>query len=279
MAHDRQVEWMQTTTKTADGTALATWSAGPPEHEAVLLLHGFSLDHTTWGPLASRLVDLGFRVIAPDLRGHGQSALGEHEPTVDRFIGDVREVVDAFGIQRAHLVGHSLGAVVVLAARVDQRLVDSIMTVTSIAGTEQAVQNPVMKLGARFFSSTTGISLLGKRRPGRFMISTWFGKNPSTGDLDWIRHLSASCGRATRSAVANATADVDLRPTFGTAGAPTLVLSGQRDQAVPVKTSRRIGAAIDGAEVHIAEDAGHMLIIEKPDFVSEKLSDWITRHS
>lgn len=273
-----QVTWELVTTTTADGTVLAAWSAGSSDRETVVLLHGFSLDHTTWGPVASLLVDRGFRVIAPDLRGHGRSGLGENEPTLHLLVGDVGEVMEAFEVRRAHLVGHSLGAVVVLAARVDQRLAESIITVTSIAGTEQAVQNSVMKLGARLFSSPLGISLLGKQRPGRLMISTWFGKRPPTTDLDWIRELSASCGRVTRSAVAKATADVDLRPTFGAAGAPTLVLSGERDQAVPVKISKRIGAAIDGAEVHVAEDAGHMVIIEAPDFVAEKLSDWIARH-
>jgi len=273
------MQWNRQLVTTKDGTALAVWTAGSASDEPVVLVHGFSLDHSTWGPVAEALLARGFRVIAPDLRGHGESPLGTAEPTIDRLVGDVRDVVDALESSAVHLAGHSLGAVVGLAARVDRRVAGSVKTVTSIAGTERAVQNPVMKLGARLFSSRLGSSLLDKRRPGRVMISTWFGKNPTQDHLDWIRQLSASCGRATRLAVATATADVDLRSTFSAEGAQTLVLSGARDQAVPAKISMRIAEAIDGAEVYVVEDAGHMVIIEDPEFVVEKLSDWMARYS
>ncbi len=272
------MDWERRTVRADDGAELAVWSAGPNASSSsdapMLLVHGFSLDHTTWRPMAELLVARGVRVVAPDLRGHGESDLGTIPPTLDRMVADLVDVLDDLDVPTVHLVGHSLGAVIALAGRVDSRLGHRLASVTSIAGTEQAVQNPVMKLGARVFSSSLGVSALGRRQPGRLMISTWFGRSPATADLDWIRELSA---RRTRAAITSATGDVDLRPAFDIPGAPTLVICGRRDRAAAPKISERIAAAIDGAELHLIDDAGHMVIIERPPQIADLLTDWISR--
>lgn len=273
------MELARNTVYASDGAELVVWTLGPSAGEPVILVHGFSLDHTTFVPIAKRLADAGYRVVATDLRGHGQSTLGAAPPNVDRLVADLAETVSALELPAAHLVGHSLGAVVVLSARTNDLLSGSIKSVTSIAGTEQSIQNPIMKVGARLFSSRAGIWLLRRKRAGRLMISTWFGKNPSDDDLDWIRELSAACERTTRVAISDATADLDLRPTFRLAGAPSMVVCGRRDKATPPKVSDRIAEAIDDAELHLVVDAGHMVIIEKPDVVVDLLSDWFSRQS
>ena len=258
--------------RTDDGADLAVWVCGEPGGQAVVLLHGFSLDHGTWGPVAGRLVEAGLRVIAPDLRGHGESTLGTDPPTVDRFVSDVLAVVEQSGVTDSHVVGHSLGAVIALAARLDGRIAPA--GVAAISGTEQAVQNPVMRLGARLFGSRFGIWALQRKRSGRLMISTWFGPNASTDQLDWVRLLSASCASTTRAAVTTATADVDLRPSFPVAGPPALVVCGRLDKATPLKVSQSITSKIAGAELAAVDDAGHMVIIEQPDTVARLLIDF-----
>ncbi len=262
----------------SDGAHLATWSHGASGTPAVILIHGFSLDHTTWDPVATVLTESGCQVITTDLRGHGQSTLGSDPPTLGRLVLDLKETMSALDVEEAHMVGHSLGAVIVLAARADGRLQGSIKTVTSLAGTERSVQNPVMKLGARLFSSSLGIALLQRRRPGRIMISTWFGKKPGKEQLDSIRLLSASCPPATRSAVAESMDDVDLRSTFSLSDPPVLVVCGEHDQATPLKVSKRIAAAIPGAELIVMERVGHMAMIEDSPTLSAALVDWISAH-
>jgi len=271
------VDWERKAVHADDGTELAAWSSGAPDGAPIVFVHGFSLDRTTWHPVAEILAGQGFRVITTDIRGHGESALGSAQPTLDRLVDDIADVLAAFDLSAAHLVGHSLGGVIVLSGRVNKRLKGSILSVTSIAGTEQALQNPLMKLGSRLLSSRFGLWLLRRPRSGRAIISTWFAENPATADVDWIRKLSASCERATRSAVTSATSDMDLRPTFPTPGPPTLVISGQGDKATSPKVSKRIAAAIDGAELHLVEDAGHMVIIEKPDIIAELVTSRIQR--
>ncbi len=62
--------------RTDDDAELSVRTVGVDNGESVMLIHGFSLDHTTWEPVAAHLVADGFRVVMPDLRGHGCSTLG-----------------------------------------------------------------------------------------------------------------------------------------------------------------------------------------------------------
>ncbi|MFI5395411.1 MAG: alpha/beta fold hydrolase [Candidatus Binatia bacterium] len=80
----------------------------------VVLLHGFPDSSYLWRHQIPALVGAGFRVIAPDLRGFGQSDKPEavHEYALPVVINDVTGVMDQLGIQRAHVVGHDWGAAV-----------------------------------------------------------------------------------------------------------------------------------------------------------------------
>lgn len=82
--------------------------SGPP----VVLLHGFPDSHALWRHQVPALVDAGYRVIAPDLRGFGDSSQPQE---VDRYgildlVGDVLGIMDSLEVPRAHVVGHDWGA-------------------------------------------------------------------------------------------------------------------------------------------------------------------------
>lgn len=94
---------------TADGTAWVEAGSG----EALVLVHGVGMNHAVWEP---QIVDLAddYRVIAYDLLGHGDSAQAP-EPTILAHLRDqLADLLDALGIESAHLVGHSMGSLVAL---------------------------------------------------------------------------------------------------------------------------------------------------------------------
>ena len=82
------------------------------EGPAVLLLHGFPDSHALWRNQVPALVDAGYRVIAPDLRGFGDSSkpIGVDEYGILSIAGDVVGILDSLGVERAHVVGHDWGA-------------------------------------------------------------------------------------------------------------------------------------------------------------------------
>ena len=95
---------------TGDGVELAVLDQG--EGPAVLLLHGFPDSARLWRHQIPTLVDAGFRVVAPDLRGFGDSdkPADIEAYRVGKSVGDLTSVLDALEIERAHVVGHDWGA-------------------------------------------------------------------------------------------------------------------------------------------------------------------------
>lgn len=95
-----------------DGVMLALLDEG--EGQAVLMLHGFPDSARLWRHQVPALVGAGMRVIAPDLRGFGESdkPAAVDEYAIARSVADMIAVLDGLGIERAHVVGHDFGAVV-----------------------------------------------------------------------------------------------------------------------------------------------------------------------
>jgi pimeloyl-ACP methyl ester carboxylesterase len=87
-------------------------SAVTGDGPAVLLVHGFPDSRDVWREQVGPLADAGFRVIAPDLRGFGESERpeGVEAYRVTEVVGDLLELLDEHGVERAHMVGHDWGA-------------------------------------------------------------------------------------------------------------------------------------------------------------------------
>lgn len=102
---------------TSDGVRLRVDVSGPEAGEPVLLLHGLSASAlTNWQlpGITRALGDAGFRVIAPDQRGHGRSEAAKDGAYGRRMVTDALEVLDALRVERAHVVGYSMGGMIAL---------------------------------------------------------------------------------------------------------------------------------------------------------------------
>src|SRR5580692_8166002 len=84
--------------------AYSVLGEGPP----VILLHPFPANHEFWLPVAESLAGR-YRVILPDMRGHGDSGVGEGPATMEKHAGDIARVMDAADVGRAPLIGVSIG--------------------------------------------------------------------------------------------------------------------------------------------------------------------------
>ncbi|MDD7966009.1 alpha/beta fold hydrolase [Actinomycetospora lemnae] len=87
---------------------------GPADGVPVLLLHGFPQTAASWEPVARRLADAGYRVLAPDQRGYSAGArpTGRRAYRVEELVDDVVALADAAGADTVHVVGHDWGAIV-----------------------------------------------------------------------------------------------------------------------------------------------------------------------
>lgn len=97
-----------------DGLTFDVRDAGPPDGPPVVLLHGFPQHAGSWDRVAPVLHDAGLRTLAPDQRGYSPAARpdGRRAYVVRELVDDVRALLDAAGLERAHVVGHDWGAMV-----------------------------------------------------------------------------------------------------------------------------------------------------------------------
>ncbi|HLV90408.1 MAG TPA: alpha/beta fold hydrolase, partial [Acidimicrobiia bacterium] len=100
------------------GVSLNVADHGPPDGEPVLMLHGFPDSARLWRNQIPALVEAGYRVIAPDLRGFGRSDLSvtARQCGMRAMVGDVITVLSDAGVESAHVVGHDWGAAISWAA-------------------------------------------------------------------------------------------------------------------------------------------------------------------
>jgi pimeloyl-ACP methyl ester carboxylesterase len=99
---------------TRDGLTFELDDAGPLGGEVVVLLHGFPTDRTAWHRMAPLLHSAGLRTLAPDQRGYSAGATPPDRAAyrLEELLADVLALLDAAGVERAHLVGHDWGGVV-----------------------------------------------------------------------------------------------------------------------------------------------------------------------
>lgn len=104
------------------GAELAAWDSGPADGEPLLAIHGVTASHLAWRVLARHLPDR--RLITPDLRGRGRSRDLGAPYGLRQHAADLETVLDAAGVERTQVVGHSMGAfvAVALAARAPDRV-------------------------------------------------------------------------------------------------------------------------------------------------------------
>jgi pimeloyl-ACP methyl ester carboxylesterase len=228
---------------------------GPP----VVLIHGFG-GHTF--SYRSLIPDLSrdHRVVALDLLGFGYServpgADYSHQAQAGRVLG----LMDALGIERASIVGHSMGGEVAMrVAAADPERVDRLVLVASVSGDRvptlppTPLVKPFLPVFARFF---------GKRMFRR----AFFDKSLATEEV-WQAYHEPATIRGSMDGLYNIMKDTRRDPpiAFGSITAPVLLMSAHHERIIPGWMSRRLSERFPEAETALIGDAGHMLLEERP---------------
>jgi pimeloyl-ACP methyl ester carboxylesterase len=230
-----------------------------PALPAIVFIHGAALDHSVWHWQARYLAHHGFASLAVDLPGHGRSP-GNVRTSIEALADWVDAFIDAAGVGKAHVVGHSMGALVALetALRHPGRVSKLVLAGPSVP----------MPVGEPFLAAARDDS------PAAFDMQTVWGhaRNVAlaTSAIPGLSLLGASrqlVGRA-RPGVQHA----DLAACHAYAPSmeamrqmaiPTLVIAGRRDVMTPLKAGQALARAIPGASL-VTLDAGHAMMIEAP---------------
>ena len=255
---------------TVEGKALYAYTANheiDPAKRTVVFIHGAGLDHS-WFGLQSRYFGYhGYNVLALDLPGHGRSA-GPALTTIAAIAERLVKLLDAAKVERASLVGHSMGTLVALecAARQPQR-VERIALI--------ATAQP-MKVGDAFLDAAKRDSY-----DAFDMHTIWghapqvpLGSNPNPGM--WM--YGDTQARLERLAPGVLHADLKASNDYSFAGGvkcPTLFILGKRDMMTPPRSAKSIQEKIPGAKTVLVDFSGHGLMAEAPDAVLDALIQFL----
>ncbi len=257
---------------TSDGLHITTTDQGEGL-PALLFVHGFPLSRGAWGKQVPALAPT-HRVLAPDLRGLGESGATEGTIPMTRYADDLAELLRALKLGPVVLVGHSMGGYVALAF-LDRHphLACGLVLVGTRAGADSAeAAGKRRATAAKVRTEGTGF-VLDDMAPK--MLA---GEHPQE---DLVRQVRALMASATPAGVAGALEGMaeraDHTAALGRIGVPTLVVTGAEDTLIPPSESVFLAQHIVGAELEIIPGAGHLVAFEQPEAFNRRLLAWLAR--
>lgn len=262
---------MNTVTR-PDGAQIAWYDEG--SGTAVLLLMGLAYPAAAWFRQVPALARQ-HRVLTLDNRGAGATGLAPGSPyTVEQMTDDCLAVLDAAGVERAHVVGISMGGLMAqeLGLSHPDRLL-SLSLLTTHPGMKDAV---VPQEVVDFLTARAGMDA---QERGEFSIP--FNYHPATPraliEEDWAAREAGVAGPEGYAAQGGTAlwAGYDRLPGMTV---PTLVLHGAQDRLLVPANGEKIAAAIPDAKLVLVEGANHILTTDRTDEVNELLLGWFAEH-
>jgi 3-oxoadipate enol-lactonase len=232
---------------------------GPP----VVLLHPFPVNHEFWLPAAQAL-SARYRLIIPDLRGHGDSDAGEVPASMAKHAADVGRVCDAEDVGRAVFAGVSIGGYILFEFWRQYRGRVAALVLANTRAQAETAESRASRL-----RSAADVLERGMDPFVEIMIPKLLGKTTIESRLDLVADVK-------RMILKMSPADVNLvqmgmadRPdsvsTLKTVNVPTLVMAGAEDVATPVAEAELMKQNIAGAQLKVIAKAGHYAVFEQAE--------------
>ncbi|MBD0692811.1 lipase [Streptomyces sp. CBMA123] len=274
-------------------------ASGSAEPLTVVFSHGYCLNQDSWHFQRAALRE-GMRLVFWDQRSHGRSErsrtyLAGEPAGIDQLGGDLKAVIDAVApTGPLVLVGHSMGGMTVMALadqhpELFRERVAGVALVGTLAGDWNEVSLGLPKAGAKLFKKVAPgvVRLLGRqvelveasRRIGSEVAAVFY-RRFSFGSRD----VDPGVVRFAEQLLDATSIDVvaEFYPVFGAhekyealaalRGLPALVLAGTKDLLTPSAHSEAMAERLPGAELVLAEGAGHLVLLERPELVDHELA-------
>jgi len=261
---------------------------GPP----LVLLHGIMLSSALWVHQLRDLAD-HHRVIAVDLRGHGQSLPGSSPAGIERLAADVGVVLETLGVENAVVVGHSMGGMVALQLVAGlplpdrHRRVAGLVLVSTTAGPFASL--PGWTGVVRATGPVTARALLigerwgAKALPSRdlrwWLTRLGFGADAPAVQVRFVEAMHRGTPSRTLSDLIPSLATFDLSARLGSLDVPVLVVVGSHDKLTAPRLARRMAGALPEAQLVELARCGHMPMLERRHEFSRLVDEFTAKIS
>jgi pimeloyl-ACP methyl ester carboxylesterase len=240
--------------------------------EPVLLLHGLGSRGGDW-ELQLPVLREQYRVIVPDLRGHGASPKPPGPYSLSAMAADVVALLGRLESGPVHVVGLSMGGMIGFQLAVDQPAwVRSLVAVNSTPDLVPRTAGERRQMVRRRLLAR----LAGPARTGRFLAPRLFPKPEQAAFREMLVREWATNDKAAYVAALEACLGWSVLADVGSIRCPVLVISGDRDY-LPLDAKRAYTALIPGAELVIIADSGHATPIDQAEQFNDLLLSFLTR--
>jgi 3-oxoadipate enol-lactonase len=239
----------------------------------VVLLHPFPVHHEFWlaisGYLSSR-----YRLIMPDLRGHGESGLGDGSATMEKHAADIGRVMSAAGVERAPLFGVSIGGYAIFEfwRRFRDRVSALVLCNTKAGADSGEARNS--RLQAAHDVLEHGTEPFFESMLPKVLAETTLRSRPDIveGALRMMRRMSAEDVAGVQRGMAERPDSIALLKTITV---PTMVITGDEDKTTGVPEAELLKQNISGSQLRIVSKAGHYSPWEQPEDVGKLVRQFL----
>lgn len=242
------------------------------EGDAVVCIHGLGGSANTFGPLLPALAR--HRVLRPDLPGSGRSQRAEGALSIQRYVDAVQAFCDRAGIQRAHVVGHSMGTIVAQHLAVQQpRLVRSLALFGPLIAPPEPARNAMRQRAAKAREGVAGLHEI-VNQLAQVAVSSETRQHHPLGVAyvreSLMRQEPEAYARSCEALAGAEPAAVDR------IACPVLLVTGDEDGVAPPQNVRAMAEKIAGARVLVLPRCGHWTPVERPEDCQRALRDFLS---
>jgi 3-oxoadipate enol-lactonase len=250
---------------------IAYWTLGdgPP----VVLLHPFPANHEFWLPVAD-VLSTRYRLILPDLRGHGESEVGEGPATMEKHAADLAHVMDDAEIGRAPLIGVSIGGYAMFEFWRRHR---GRVAALALCNTKGPADNPEARAGR--LQAANDVLDRGTEPFFESMVPKLIGKTTREMRPDLVDGALRMMRKMSPEGVAQVQRGMAARPdsidTLKTINVPTLLVTGDEDILTGVNEAELMRQHISNSEMRVIPKAGHYSPWEQPQEAGKLLRQFL----
>ncbi|WP_306116749.1 MULTISPECIES: alpha/beta fold hydrolase [unclassified Roseovarius] len=236
----------------------------------LVLVHGYLGGAAMWQGQIDALCD-GFDVIVPELPGYGGSHGEQALDTITGYAGQVLALLDDLGISRFHLLGHSMGGMIVqqMTAMAPDRVTKLICYGTGPQGVLPNRFETIDQSRARL--QTQGVGATARR-----IAATWFTSEENAPGFEDCAALGENVSVESALAGLNAMETWDGRAALATIKQPTLVIWGDKDRSYGWQQPEALWTGIAGSNLAVMPGCGHNAHLEKPRLFNTIIRDFVT---
>jgi 3-oxoadipate enol-lactonase len=234
----------------------------PNGNPVVLLLHGLGATGESWQMQFPALIDAGFRILAPDMRGFGKSTYPGGSNNSQLMAKDMVALLENLAIRSTQVIGISMGGTIALQLILDQpSMIDSLVLTNTFAKLRP------QKFSLWFFYAVrlALVHIFGMTKQADFVARRLF-PDPKQAQLReafkaQVIQANPSGYRSTMRSYTR----FDLSNQVNSIRVPTLIITGERDSVVPPEVQIELANQIPDAKHVFIPDAGHAVSVEQPE--------------